>query len=177
MGCSSCGKRRPAPSNVTVVQTGSQPVSLRAEPTLALADVAQPLYNDDHTLVTLEYLGPNTGTEPWYGATGKRYKFGRNARHIRALVDVADVPTLLEHRMFRVVPAPVTQQVPQAVAAPAMALDTASTMPEAVLEPENFNVADLLALELTPEQWRTLAENEQRGKARVTVLNHAAKYA
>ena len=190
MACSGCGKRRPAPSNMTVVQTGSQPVSLRAEPTLALADVAQPLYSDDKTMVELEYLGPNVGTETWYGPTGRRYRFGRNHKHIRTMVYLEDVETLLEARMFRVVPKPVQPQPapvtpkaddPQLELAETesltvkMDLDNAPDMPLPVLYPEQHNVSELLKLELTPEQWRTLAANEQRGKARVTVLNYAAK--
>lgn len=164
MACASCGKKRRVVTHTSEAPT-TKTVKPRTAPTLVLEDVTSPMIEGDTVL--LEYLGPNVGTEPWYGATGKRYRFGRNAKHIRAWVALADVQFLLDSGLFKVV----EQQAPLSVPPP----QPPEPEPEPVLHftPADLTVAEIKALELTAEQWAAVLDEEQAGKQRVTVIDHA----
>lgn len=118
-------------------------------------------------MVAIEYIGGNVGSTKWGGVgsspSGKAYVFGKNARDQVKYVDPRDVDWLLARRidgaaLFRV-------RQPEPVA-------PTKTEPEQAdgIDPSKLTVAEIKALDLTPNQWEALAVAEKAGRKRVGVL-------
>lgn len=149
-----------------------------------LAPAALPAGND---MVLLEYTGNSIGSVTWGGPgavpSGRYYRFGGNTRDGIKYVEKQDVQWFLDIRedgvqLFRRYAAPAAAPQPDTIVAPTGDLTVKvqriveDDAPD-VTDPATLTVAQIKELELSVEDWKTLAEMESAGKSRVTVLEWA----
>ncbi len=144
-------------------------------------------------MVLVEYVGRSVGSSSWGGPgavpSGRYYRFGGNPRDRVKYVEKSDLAWLLDRREDGVQLFAVHQAQPQAQAAPTpddaqvSATGALTVIKQSVVEvpafpsPDTLTVAQVKALDLTPEQWAAMAEQEATGKNRTTVLDWANAHA
>lgn len=165
MGC--CGK--------TPKKTAS------ASQTTGPASAAAPQF-DVEGMTLVEYVGANVGSAQWGGPggspTGRTYVFGRNARDQVKYVDHRDVEWLLSRQVDKrnifqlVVVETHEEERPDNEEQPEEQTGTDGEEAPSIEtpDPSTLTVAQITALDLTPDQWRLLYDAESNGRNRAGAI-------